>query len=195
MIIEQDMLLTRIQNWYTMNCNDDWEHRYGFSIGTLDNPGWAIKIDLAETPLDNLYFEKEIDNGRFDWMSIKTKNKVLEAHCDPTKLTEVLKIFLDEIIPIHTDKKFHYKVYIPMIVASTRVWRPANAIMLTEEILEIVDIPELKYEDIKTKNFDDIVFSKEDIMNYKTTYSVGDKIKTDLMEMFDGVTLIVRERI
>lgn len=190
----QDTLLTRIQNWYRTNCNDDWEHSYGFSIETLDNPGWTIKIDLSETPLENLQFEKNIDNGRFDWMFIKTENNMFRADCDPTKLTEVLKIFLDEIIPNYSDNNFHYQVYIPLIGASTKVWRPVNAKMLTEDILEIVDIPELKYEDIKTKTLEDITFNKEDIFNYKINYSVGDKIKTDLTEMFDGVRLIVNDK-
>jgi hypothetical protein len=190
----QDTLLTRIQNWYKTNCNDDWEHSYGFSIDTIDNPGWTIKIDLSETPLENLQFKRNIDNGRFDWMIIETINKVIEAHGDPTKLTEVFKIFLDEIIPNYSDKNFHYRVYIPLTGAPTKIWRPANAKMLTEDTLEIFEIPELKYEDIKTKSIDDITFNKEDIYSFKTDYLVGDRIKTDLTEMFDGVTLIVREK-
>lgn len=174
MATEQETLLTRIQNWYQTNCNNDWEHNYGFSIGTLDNPGWTIKIDLAETSLENLQFERTIDNGRFDWMNVITKDKTITAACDPTKLGEVLKIFLDEIIPNYSDNDFHYQVYIPLKGGPTKVWRPANAKMLTEDVLEIVNFPELKYEDIKTKSIDDITFNKEDIFNYKTTYSVGD---------------------
>jgi hypothetical protein len=189
-----DTLLTRLQNWYKTNCNGDWEHSWGISIGTLDNPGWTIKINLTDTPLDNLQFERTLDNGTFDWMFIKTKDKAFEAACDPTKLTEVLKIFLDEIIPNYADKDFHYQVYIPLTGAPTKVWRPVNAKMLTEESLEIVEIPDLKYEDIKTKSVDDITFKKEDIFSYNTNHSIGDKIKTDLTEMFDGVTLIVREK-
>ena len=126
-------------------------------------------------------------------MFIKTKDKTFEAACDPTKLSEVLRIFLDEIIPNYSDNDFHYQVYIPLTGAPTNVWRLANAKMLTEEVLEIVNFPELKYEDIKAKSIDDITFNKEDIFNYKTTYSVGDKIKTELSEMFDGVTLIAKE--
>lgn len=194
MTTEQETLLTRIQNWYQTNCNGEWEHRYGFSISTLDNPGWGIKIDLAETALSNLQFERSIENGRFDWMNIKTKDKILEAYCDPTKLTQVLKIFLDEIIPDHADANFHYQVYFPLSGTPTKVWRPAYAKMLTENTLEIVDIPELKYEDIKTKTIEEITSINEDIFTFKSIYTVGDKVKTDLTEMFDGVTLIVREK-
>ncbi|MBK9731538.1 MAG: immunity 53 family protein [Chitinophagaceae bacterium] len=187
------MFLTRIQKWYQTNCNNDWEHRYGFTISTLDNPGWVIKIDLAETSLENLQFERNIANGRFDWLTIKVIDSVFECYCDPSKLDEVLRIFLDEIIPGYADENFHYLVYLPLKGASTNAWRPASAKMLTEEILEIVSIPELKFEDIKTKALDDITFNRVEILTFKTEYSIGDKIKTCLTEMFDGVTLIVRE--
>jgi len=50
--------IEKIQDWYKINCNDDWEHRYGYKIETLDNPGWAIKIDLTDTALNNLEFER-----------------------------------------------------------------------------------------------------------------------------------------
>ena len=44
--------LTQLQQWYLSNCNGDWEHTYGVSIGTLDNPGWSFKIELTGTPCD-----------------------------------------------------------------------------------------------------------------------------------------------
>jgi hypothetical protein len=190
----QDILLTRIQNWYKTNCNNDWEHTFGFSIQTIDNPGWIVKIDLSDTPLENLQFEMKIDNGRFDWILIKTEDNIFEAACDPSKLNEVLRMFLDEIIPNYSDTNFHYQVYIPLIGGSTSLWRPVNAIMLTEELLEIVNIPDLKFEDIKSNSFDDINFNEEDILTFKSTYSVGDKIKTELMEMLDEVTLVAKEK-
>ena len=189
----QDNLLARIQNWYKSHCNGDWEHRYGISIGNLDNPGWTIKIDLAETSLENLKFERTIDNGTLDWLFIKTKDNVLEASCDPNKLTTVFEIFLDEIIPNYADENFRYNIFIVMKGASANVWRPAKAKMLTEDTMEIVEIPALKYENIKIKNIKDINFSQEDITTFTTRYSVGDKVKTELVEMFDGVTLVATE--
>ncbi|UOK42181.1 MULTISPECIES: immunity 53 family protein [Flavobacterium] len=189
----QENLLNRIQNWYQINCNDDWEHSYGFSIETIDNPGWTVSIDLSETPLENLNFERNVDNGRFDWYFIKTADKVFEAHGDPSKLSEILKIFLDEIIPNYADKNFTYEVYIPLIGGPTKIWRPVNARMITEDTLEIINIPELKYQDIKTITLEDITFNEKDIFDYKINISLGDNIKTELIEMFDGVKLIVKE--
>ena len=72
-------LVDRIQDWYKLNCNGDWEHSYGYSIATIDNPGWTIRIDLSETPLENLEFNEEYQNKEkeHDWFFIKNKEKVL----------------------------------------------------------------------------------------------------------------------
>ena len=43
--------LQRLQDWYSAQCNGDWEHQQGVRIESLDNPGWALDIDLADTAL------------------------------------------------------------------------------------------------------------------------------------------------
>lgn len=40
--------LKGLQDWYCSQCNGDWEHGYGVSIETLDNPGWSLKIELKK---------------------------------------------------------------------------------------------------------------------------------------------------
>jgi hypothetical protein len=30
--------------WYTKQCNGDWEHSYGIRIDTIDNPGWSLTL-------------------------------------------------------------------------------------------------------------------------------------------------------
>jgi|SRR5690554_543881 len=40
-----------LEGWFKGTCDGDREHRYGVSIGTLDNPGWFLVVDLAGTPL------------------------------------------------------------------------------------------------------------------------------------------------
>jgi Immunity protein 53 len=42
-----------LESWYSKQCNGDWEHQYGISIQTVDNPRWHAKIDLVDTPLTN----------------------------------------------------------------------------------------------------------------------------------------------
>jgi Immunity protein 53 len=43
--------LQELQQWYQSQCNGDWEHTYGVKIDTLDNPGWSVTIELADTYL------------------------------------------------------------------------------------------------------------------------------------------------
>lgn len=31
-------ILKWLENWYSSNCDGDWEHLYGITIRTLDNP-------------------------------------------------------------------------------------------------------------------------------------------------------------
>jgi hypothetical protein len=185
--------LTRLQNWYLTNCNGDWEHSYGISINTLDNPGWTIKIDLSDTCLQDLYYDKQIDNGIFDWLSIKATDKVLEASGDPTKLAIILAIFLDEIIPTYADESFEYEVYVQLIGGPTKIWRPVKAKIISEDTLQVTRLPDLNYQDIRTRNLDDLTFDKEDIFNFKTNIQIGDNIKVELLETFNGITLTAKE--
>ena len=94
--------ITQIQNWYLEQCNGDWEHQYGLQIGTLDNPGWSVEIDLTETDLATKPFEfvekgvgaDSIDDNH-DWYTCKIENSKFICQCGPLLLTAVLKIFLD----------------------------------------------------------------------------------------------------
>jgi hypothetical protein len=182
-------LLTRLQNWYLTNCDGDWEHSYGISISTLDNPGWMVKIDVTDTCLHNLAYEKQVDNGNFDWLLIKTINHVIECSGDPSKLAAILIIFLDEILPKFADSDFQYEVYVPLVGGPTKIWRPVKARMLTENKLQITQVQELKYSDIRTLDLEDLTFDKEDIFKYKTAFSIGDIVDVELTETFNGVTL------
>ncbi len=40
---------SRLEGWYVSQCNGMWEHAHGFTLGTIDNPGWTLTVDLAET--------------------------------------------------------------------------------------------------------------------------------------------------
>ena len=50
-------VLEKLQHWYQLHCDDDWEHSYGISIETLDNLGWKISVDLTDTLLENVEFQ------------------------------------------------------------------------------------------------------------------------------------------
>ncbi len=95
-------LIKRLQKWYLSECNGDWEHRYGVQIGTLDNPGWMVDIDLHGTAMENVPFSPVkhgavADNIEDDknWMSCEVENRVFKGRGGPEKLEEILKVFLD----------------------------------------------------------------------------------------------------
>lgn len=41
------MLIDRLEDWYQSNCDGDWEHGFGVTIESLDNPGWSLTADLG----------------------------------------------------------------------------------------------------------------------------------------------------
>jgi hypothetical protein len=94
--------IIEIQHWYLNECDGDWEHEYGVRIETLDNPGWVVEIDVAETGLEAKPFEPvgrgvgvaSIDDDQ-DWYICNVQNKKFTARCGPHHLQTVLKIFLD----------------------------------------------------------------------------------------------------
>ena len=49
--------LSWLQQWYSAHCDGEWEHGFGVTIETLDNPGWSVKIDVEGTELASTPFE------------------------------------------------------------------------------------------------------------------------------------------
>ncbi len=87
-------ILIWLQEWYSKNCDDVWEHSYGVEINTLDNPGWSVKIDLAETEWENISIEYKLtDNGEDDWYAYSVKDKQFFGAGDCRKLEKLLNIF------------------------------------------------------------------------------------------------------
>lgn len=85
---------TWLQAWYVRSCDGIWEHRYGISISTLDNPGWQVKIDLPDHgPAPTSYERQEIHRGEDDWCVTWTESDAFHAACGPTNLAEALHHF------------------------------------------------------------------------------------------------------
>jgi hypothetical protein len=87
-------LLSWFQAWYAMQCDEDWEHEYGVTISTLDNPGWSIKVQLDGTPWAGKRFERsEIHRGEHDWVATWKDGHEFHAICGPLNLGEALHAF------------------------------------------------------------------------------------------------------
>jgi len=87
----------RLQRWYTAQCNGDWEHSYGVSIDTLDNPGWRLRIDLTDITLQDKPIT-EVKRGyehEADWLICYVHDGQFQGACGPEKLEEVIGIFVD----------------------------------------------------------------------------------------------------
>lgn len=183
--------IERIQDWYKLNCNGDWEHSYGYSIATLDNPGWTIRIDLAETCLDKLDFKQQFQNPEYehDWYIIKTEKEVLDIACGPENLKQVFEIFLDEIIPFHSDKGFYYDIYLPLQGHSFDIWTPAKATIVNEETLRLIEIPLIEYKNIKVKDNSKIDFDQSVLEKLKLNFKIGDELKVKLEEIDNDLIL------
>ncbi len=85
--VDEVVLLTWLEEWYTNNCNGDWEHSYGITIESTDNPGWCITIDLSETDLrDETLDYSLVETNQSDWYGIKIENSKFVACGDSRKL-------------------------------------------------------------------------------------------------------------
>lgn len=87
--------LARLQDWYEAECNGDWEHQFGVRIGTLDNPGWSLDVDLWETALANKAFSPiSIERSEMNWIHCKVDSAVFKARGGTKNLCEMLQLFL-----------------------------------------------------------------------------------------------------
>jgi hypothetical protein len=88
-------IIEKIQKWYISQCDGDWEHGYGISIGTLDNPGWTVHINVTKIVGEN--FQKNLladDKSETNWIFCSIEKGEFIGHGDPTKLRLILETFL-----------------------------------------------------------------------------------------------------
>jgi hypothetical protein len=93
--------LAELQRWYQAQCNGKWEQTYGVAVGTLDNPGWSLSVDLTGTALKQTPFatqrrgvDDDDDPQGDDWYVCRVEAAVFTAFGGPEHLTTILSIFL-----------------------------------------------------------------------------------------------------
>ena len=92
-----------LQTWYLAQCNGEWEHQFGVSVETLDNPGWKVKIDLTGTPLQDLPMEDiafgAINHvgldGNQDWLNCKIEGNCFKGAGGPLSLLRICDAFMN----------------------------------------------------------------------------------------------------
>jgi len=93
--------LQELQKWYRSQCNGDWEHSWRVKIDTLDNPGWQLTINLADTNLaEKKFVSHEYGIGKQsiseseEWITCKVEDQQFKAFGGPFKLEEMITVFL-----------------------------------------------------------------------------------------------------
>lgn len=89
--------IARLQNWYLSVCNGDWEHTYGLFIDNIDNPGWALRVQLTDTYLSEVPFSKVSiqREAEDDWLVCSREGDEFKGYCGPLNLNELIETFLD----------------------------------------------------------------------------------------------------
>jgi hypothetical protein len=80
-----------VTNWCVAHCNGDWEHDVGIKIETLDNPGWAVDVRIAETELEGVATEwRREEASAEDWLHWRSTGEMFEARCGPGNVSQAL---------------------------------------------------------------------------------------------------------
>jgi len=82
------------QKWYQIHCDGDWEHSRRIHLGTIDNPGWSLTVNLQDTELEDKKFQEvNIERSEKDWIFCTVKDSQFEGRCGVVNLPEVLELF------------------------------------------------------------------------------------------------------
>ena len=89
-------ILKALERWYLSQCDEDWEHMYGVTIETLDNPGWRVTIDLCGTELEQKHFEKiNTESSNTNWIQCNSSGSKFIGAGGPENLEDIILIFLN----------------------------------------------------------------------------------------------------
>ena len=89
-------VLRQLQAWYSAQADGLWEHSYGVQIESLDNPGWKVTIDLAESPLSNKHFAPmEQAQSERAWTHCKVESGQFVGVGGPEMLEQIIGVFTE----------------------------------------------------------------------------------------------------
>lgn len=80
--------------WYGSCCNGEWEHSFGVRIETLDNPGWALDVDLTETPFEDRLLPRSLEErSEDDWIAVEASGGRFRARGGVQNLVDLMLAF------------------------------------------------------------------------------------------------------
>lgn len=89
--------LTGLKDWYAAQCDGAWEHAYGITLSTVDNPGWVLRVELTGTALQGRAFvplRRGDPNAGGDWLDCKVEAGSFVAAGGTDQLAEIVGTFL-----------------------------------------------------------------------------------------------------
>jgi len=93
--MKQSDTLAWLMNWYASNCDGEWEHGYGVTISTIDNPGWSLLVELDGTDMDGVAFATVEHNlvDEQNWWRCWVKDNKFEGAGGPHELATMIEVF------------------------------------------------------------------------------------------------------
>jgi hypothetical protein len=188
-------LLQRIQRWYTINCDGDWEYGYPISITTVSNPGWAVTIPLQDTclrnaSLDDFHEERSATN----WVGYSIRDGSFQGNGGLENLTEILTYFLDTFLPAHIDPELIYNIRLPVRNYEGKLWLKAEANVISESMMRIASIANQSLPssfDYDFINEPDFFSSLEvDLSELRTDYEISDLVEPRFLHAGDNTFLV-----
>ena len=80
--------------WYQHQCDGEWEHSGGIEIGTMDNPGWYVHVDLKGTCYADMPAKSwNQDDGDGDWVRCTMEDGAFRGYGDCGKLGAIIRTF------------------------------------------------------------------------------------------------------
>jgi hypothetical protein len=81
--------------WCCSRRSGDRDNQCGIRIGTLDNPGWYLDVDLAGMRcVDSIPLSEMIERSEDDWIFYEVKDFVFRVRGGASNLSEMICLFL-----------------------------------------------------------------------------------------------------
>ena len=87
-------MINWIQNWFSNQCDCNWEHENRIKIETIDNPGWNVEINFNYTNLkiQNINWEF-YESSETKWIGFSINDNIFKGSGDSLRLNSIIKIF------------------------------------------------------------------------------------------------------
>lgn len=99
-----------LQDWYSSNCDGEWEHENLVKIQSLDNPGWLLEIEILNiTSITPIKKWELFEVSEQNWIGYDVEEHKFTASGDSTKLEAMIKIFKILIEKGEVDSDYIYE--------------------------------------------------------------------------------------